>query len=183
MRFVTLASLLLVLSGLAAAQGVDLGLVTNTPAFGVYAAPFVPRVTTPSVSLGIVAPSPAGASNATWGNVAGARNATLSIVAPVPTGVRSPVIPYDNSDWVSPGLYVQVPAVWAQPQGNPASGGRMMIELGTASTPGVRQLMASAGPVRKASRTFTNDDVDRVHQSIDQNTGTVKIGGKTEHVN
>src|SRR5207244_8483264 len=45
-------------------------------------APFVPLVTTPSVSIETGLPTQIGASNATAGNVAGATNATISIVAP-----------------------------------------------------------------------------------------------------
>src|SRR5437763_16752862 len=54
--------------------------VYQTP--GAYAAPFVPLVTTPSVSIETGLPMQIGASNATAGNVAGATNATISIVAP-----------------------------------------------------------------------------------------------------
>ena len=58
---------------------------------GVYAGPFVPLVTTPSVTLATVSPSAVGASNATFGNVAGATNATLSqeFIASPPTGVNT----------------------------------------------------------------------------------------------
>ena len=42
--------------------------------------PYVPLVTTPSVSLQTVSTSPVGATNATTGLIAGARNSTLSMV-------------------------------------------------------------------------------------------------------
>jgi len=42
----------------------------------------------------------------------------------------------------------------------------------------VRQLMASVTGSRKASRTYTNQDVDQVNQT----NGTVKYDGKTEHI-
>ena len=38
--------------------------------------------------------------------------------------------------------------------------------------------MTGSTPARKASRTYTNQDVDRVNQG----TGTVKYRGKTEHI-
>jgi hypothetical protein len=38
--------------------------------------------------------------------------------------------------------------------------------------------IAEAGPSRKASRTYTNQDADRMNQS----NGTVKYRGKTEHI-
>src|SRR5207302_9323186 len=47
-----------------------------------YAAPFVPLMFTPSVSIATGPPVQIGESNATAGNVAGATNATISIVAP-----------------------------------------------------------------------------------------------------
>src|SRR5207248_4973209 len=43
-------------------------------------APYIPRLTTPEVSLQTVSAAPAGASNATYGLTAGATNATLSNV-------------------------------------------------------------------------------------------------------
>jgi hypothetical protein len=81
-------SMVLLLSGLAAAQATVIGGTASNwvPAYGVYAAPFVPLVTTPSVTLATVSPSAVGASNATFGNVAGATNATLSFVSQPPAG-------------------------------------------------------------------------------------------------
>ena len=71
---------ILLLSALATAQVmVTSGYASYwTPSPGMYAAPFVPLVTTPSADLGT--PSlQVGASSATAGNVAGATNATLSL--------------------------------------------------------------------------------------------------------
>ena len=54
-------------------------------------------------------------------------------------------------------------------------------DLGVASSESdisAKQLMAWYGPAKKASRTYTNQDVDRVTQS----TGTVKYNGKTEQI-
>jgi hypothetical protein len=56
------------------------------------------------------------------------------------------------------------------------------LEVGLASfqhTHSVTQLMAGAGPAKKASRTYTNADIDRFNQS----TGNVKYDGKTEKMN
>jgi len=39
-------------------------------------------------------------------------------------------------------------------------------------------LMAGSASARKASRTYTNQDVDHMNQG----TGTVKYRGKTEHI-
>src|SRR5881398_2991156 len=90
MRRLLIAFCFVALCGLASAQvTVISGYASNwTPGYsvyqtpGAYAAPFVPLVTTPSVSIETGLPMQIGASNATAGNVAGATNATISIVAP-----------------------------------------------------------------------------------------------------
>jgi len=56
------------------------------------------------------------------------------------------------------------------------------VEVGVASwqnSHSVKQLMASAAPLKKASRTYTNADIDRFNQS----TGDVKYDGKSEKMN
>ncbi|MGH9499012.1 MAG: hypothetical protein ACRD3L_07690 [Terriglobales bacterium] len=177
MRQLSVLCVLLLLSGLAAAQNTVIGGTTANwaPAYGVYAAPFVPLVTTPSVTLSTVSPSPVGASNATWGNVAGATNATLSreFVAEPPVGV------YTQPVWYGPSA--------AQHFGGPmhghmhaqreAEGGEFVGGV-SAGTWSAAQLMAGMAPARKASRTYTNQDVDRMNQD----TGMVKYRGKTEHI-
>jgi hypothetical protein len=175
MRLLNTFCLVLLLSGLAAAQAtVIAGTASNwAPAYGVYAAPFVPLVTTPSVTLATVSPSGAGASNATFGNVAGATNATLSIVTQPPVGV------YTEPVWYGPSsAAVETPAESAY-EGRPAQRVRA-FNIGSASwqsSESVSYLMAnrSAG---KASRSFSNQDVDQVNQK----NGTVKYRGKTEHI-
>src|SRR5579872_2231 len=94
MRQVFVLCVLLLLCGFAAAQATVIGGTASNwvPAYGVYAAPFVPLVTTPSVTFATVSPSAAGASNATFGNVAGATNATLSYVSQPPAGAYSQAI-------------------------------------------------------------------------------------------
>jgi len=47
-----------------------------------------------------------------------------------------------------------------------------------ADTVSAKEIMSWYGPAKKASRTYTNDDVSRVNQS----TGTVKYNGKTEQI-
>ena len=99
MRFLNTFCAVLLLSGLAIAQATVIGGTASNwaPAYGVYAAPFVPLVTTPSVTLATVSPSAVGASNATFGNVAGATNATLSIVSQPPVGVYTQPVWYGPS--------------------------------------------------------------------------------------
>jgi hypothetical protein len=174
MRLLNTLCMILLLSGLAAAQVIIGGTASNwTPAYGVYAAPFVPLVTTPSATLATVSPSAAGASNATFGNVAGASNATLSIVSQPPVGV------YTQPVWYGPSASEETPAEsMSEPRhGQKAHG----FDVGVASwqsSENMTRLMASSTGVRKASRSYTNQDVDQVNQT----NGTVKYRGKTEHI-
>jgi len=46
------------------------------------------------------------------------------------------------------------------------------------SSVSAKEVMSWYGPAKKASRTYTNDDVNRVTQT----TGTVKFNGKTEQI-
>jgi hypothetical protein len=175
MRFLNTLCLVLLLSGLAAAQATVVGGTASNwaPAYGVYAAPFVPLVTTPSVTLATVSPSATGASNATFGNVAGASNATLSIVSPPPVGV------FTEPVWYGPSAAVEAPSESAS-AGRPAQRVRG-FDLGSAtwqSSESVGYLMANRGGVKKAGRAYGNQDVDQVNQK----NGTVKYRGKTEHI-
>src|SRR5438270_4893046 len=183
MRLVTILCTLVLLCGFAAAQATVIGGTASNwvPAYGVYAAPFVPLVTTPSVSLATVSPNPAGASNATWGNVAGATNATLSIVNQAPQGV------YTVPVWYGPsGAATSVVAEPSHPHHE------MMMEMHEGHHPEHHRSydyiagyqmdgiagMAKNSSAKKASKTYTNDDIDRMNQS----TGTVKYDGKTEQM-
>lgn len=178
-----LCLLLLLLSGLAAAQATIVGgYASDWPTvYGVYAIPFVPRVITPSFTLETVSPSAVGASNATFGNVAGATNATLSIVTPPPVGVFSRPVWYGpNPDSPNASLPLVVFA-GAPREAEVERPGHAPSEVGPASyqsTIGVATLNAAAGPGRKASRTYTNQDVDRFNQG----TGNVKYDGKSEQI-
>ena len=171
MRRLLIAFCFVALCGLASAQvTVISGYASNvyqTP--GAYAAPFVPLVTTPSVSIETGLPTQIGASNATAGNVAGATNATISIVAPNMSA--------------SPGLQsaqeVVASRTESEPstQSAPASTG---FEFGAASfegSLGASQLPASR-PQQRPARTITNDDIARLNQQ----NGTVQFRGKTEKI-
>ena len=95
-----------------------------------------------------------GASNATFGNVAGATNATLSreFIAPPPIGVN--VLPLFYGTVGTPTETLEAPT--------------RPFDMGVSSQgQGLAQLMA-AGPARKASRTYTNEDIERIKQSKNQ---------------
>jgi len=173
MRSLNTLCMILLLSGLAAAQATVIGGTASNwaPAYGVYAAPFVPLVTTPSVTLAIVSPSATGASNATFGNVAGATNATLSIVSQPPVGV------YTEPVWYGPSASLETPAESAV-VGRPLPRAHG-FDVGVATWQGsqsVTYLMASGA--KKASRTYGQQDIDQVNQK----NGTVKYRGRTEHM-
>ena len=181
MRQLSVLCLLLLLTGLAAAQATIIGGTAGNwvPAYGVYAAPYVPLVTTPSVTLSTVSPDPVGASNATWGNVAGATNATLSdeFVGPPPVGV------FTQPTWYGPAPAVEVGEPSPEPMrghmhGQREHGGAEFVAGVSGGEWSVTQLMVGSTPARKASRTYTNQDVDRMNQG----TGTVKYRGKTERM-
>jgi hypothetical protein len=170
MRLLNTLCLVLLFSGLASAQVIIGGTASNwAPGYGVYAAPFVPLVTTPSVTLATVSPSATGASDATFGNVAGATNATLSTVSPPPVGV------YTQPVWYGPSATAEAPA--AMPEAMHMQRAHA-FDAGVASWQSgesVTHLMAGG---KKASRSYTNQDVDQVNQK----NGTIKFRGKTDHL-
>jgi hypothetical protein len=174
MRLLNTLCLVLLLSGLSAAQVIIGGNASNwAPGYGVYAAPFVPLVTTPSVTLATVSPSAVGASNATFGNVAGATNATLSIVSEPPVGV------YTQPVWYGPSAPAEAPAEsMSEPRHGQRAHGFDAGVVSWQSNESVAHLMASSTGAKKASRSYTNQDVDQVNQK----NGTVKYRGKTEHI-
>jgi hypothetical protein len=177
MRQLSVLCLLLLLSGLAAAQATIVGGTASNwvPAYGVYAAPYVPLVTTPSVTLSTVSPSAAGASNATWGNVAGATNATLSdeFIAAPPVGV------FTQPNWYGPSAAAEVGEPMHDRMHRQRKDGEAAFDAGVSGGEwSVAQLTVGSSPARKASRTYTNQDVDRINQS----NGLVKYDGKTEHI-
>ena len=177
MRRLMIAFSFLALCGLASAQvTVISGYASNwAPGYsvyqtpGAYAAPFVPLVTTPSVSIETGLPTQIGASNATAGNLAGATNATISIVAPNMSA--------------SPGVQ-SAQEVAPRPESEPSTQGAAAstsgFEFGAASFEG--SLGAAQLPVyrpqQRPARIITNDDIARLNQQ----NGTVQFRGKTEKI-
>src|SRR5581483_1651611 len=159
MRQMTIFCTLVLLCGFAAAQATVIGGYAGNwpPAYGVYAAPFVPLVVTPSVSLSTFSPSPAGASNATGNLVAGATNSTLSMVNTPPQTVLT--VP----TWYGP-TPSQVIAGVAQTEvaSEPARHGHGFA-VGSASFQidhGAAELAGLSKPGGKAQRSFTNQSID-----------------------
>jgi hypothetical protein len=145
--------------------------------------PFIPLVTTPSVSLQSVSPNPVGASNATAGLAAGATNATLNQVP------ASSIAEYTQPVWYSGASTPETtPAVNVLPVASilaPAEEHHHHVAMhskgyftGAEQTSNVVESAANAKNARHATRTVTNSDIDRVNQE----TGTVKYKGKTERI-
>jgi hypothetical protein len=173
MRKFTIFCMAIILPALAAGQAiVSSGYVIDSPP-GMYAQPFVPRLSTPSMSFESVSPSPVGATNATAGNVAGATNATLSVSPAGPVVQYPPSLALGLENSIESGAEAE-----AHTEATPSAEPRP-LELGVASfqdSYGVSQLAASSRARQQAKRLYTNLDVDRMNQM----TGMVKYEGKTE---
>jgi len=174
MRTLSAVCFVLLLCSLAAGQATIVGGWASNwgPAYGVYlAAPFVPLINTPSIWLSSVAPSPEGASSSAFGLSAGATNSTLSISTQVPMSDHTQPVWYNAS----------APLVTAAEPVPPATGERVVRGFDFAISSdggGIAARTPRAGEVRKAARTFTNQDADRMNET----NGLVKFRGKTEQI-
>lgn len=186
MRILCVAVLL---SSAAFAQTVIPAVVDNYGCGG----PFIPRVTTPEVSLETVSVNPVGASNATYGLIAGATNATLS-VSNLNGNVGGT---YTQPVWYNGGTTplisapaVQLPVPLAQPhygirrepehERERAEGTARVwtYYAGAEETASAAEASASMRSAKPAARTITNQDVEQVNQR----NGSVKYDGKTEQI-
>ena len=148
---------------------------TWAPSYGYYAAPFVPLVVTPSISLSTFSPSSAGATNATAGLVAGATASTLSLPVNTPA-VTTEATWYNNSEGIGEAPAPVAPAHHWSEDGK-GEHPHHAIELGIArfqSSIGAAEL--ASRPATHATRTYTNADVDRQNQ----NNGVVRWDHKEE---
>jgi hypothetical protein len=177
MGFRSLCAMLLCSCGVAVGQATMIGGTASNwaPAYGVYLAPFVPLVTTPEVTLSTVSPAAVGASNSSFGLVAGATNATLSseFIGEPPVGV------YTSLNWYGPTAQPEVGL--AGPRAYERKGKEQPFDFIAGmreSRESVARLMGEARPARKASHSYSNQDIDRMNET----NGTVKYGGKTEHI-
>src|SRR5215469_7679430 len=138
--------------------------------------PYIPLITTPSISFETVSSSPTGATNATGGLHAGARNSTLSLIDGNPDAVHTQVVWYSGggSPLVSPAVRL--------PHAEPMMGmheehKRQMEHMhgeeareawtyyaGHVEAGSPVQASAAAKSGRKATRTITNQDVERVNE-------------------
>ena len=190
MRLFSLVCVTLLGSGLALAQTTMVRPYPGAYGYG----PYVPLVTTPEISLEQGAPASVGASNATYGLVAGARNSTLSIV----TGSTSSV--YTLPVWYSGGRAPLISSPEVSLQVREVEGREFAREERRVEGPGRAGEGAVTGawtyyaPVEETSsaveaaqaaksakppvRTYGNQDVERQNEK----NGTVKYDGKTEQI-
>jgi hypothetical protein len=156
-------------------------------------APYIPRLTTPEVSLQTVSAAPVGASNATYGLTAGATNATLSNVTGNVGGTYTQPVWYAGGTTPlisSPAVQLSVPVAQAHMPGIYRREGEREHERAEASprawiyyaseeeTSSAVEASASARTGRHATRTITNQDVDQENHK----NGFVKYDGKTEQI-
>jgi hypothetical protein len=188
MRILSAVCVILLFSALALGQVPARG-YAGYPAYG----PYVPLVTTPQVSLETYSPSPVGATNASYGLAAGARNSTFSAI-PGNTGST-----YTEPVWYSGGgaPLVSAPqvslfprplrggALMRRPEGRMETGEREHAEAGARAwtyyaapeeTSNAVEAASAAKSGKKAARTYTNQDVEQQNQ----NNGLVKYDSKTE---
>ena len=174
------------------ASSLALGQTTTIRGYAGYygSGPYVPLVTTPEISLQTVSPSPVGASNATYGLVAGATNSTLSIVNGNTSSVYTQPVWYSGGTTPlisSPSVTLPGPAMrpmmrmegmereHAKAEAAPKAWTYFASEEETASAV---EAATSARSAKKATHTYTNQDVEQVNQK----NGQVKYDGKTEQI-
>jgi hypothetical protein len=176
MRTFTIGIVVIALSALALGQAGARGV----PGFCSSCGPYVPLLSTPHVSFETVSASPVGASNATGGLNAGARNSTLSIVDGDPDAVHTQVVWYSGggSPLVSPA--VRLPHPQPMPMMGMHGSPEHMEHHGEEAHPSWtyyagREQAGSAAEgataargFRKAARTYTNADVERVAQKNEE---------------
>lgn len=157
--------------------------------------PYVPMITTPSLSLQTVSPNPAGASNATSGLVAGATNSTLSEINGNTDSVYTVPVWYSGGGMplVSPATNSLVGSMrmnaarperreqfdHIQHEGEHEGATQSWIYYASAGQ-GPKSLGAASAAkgVHPTKKSYTNDDVQRQNA----NNGVVKWDSKSEKI-
>jgi len=178
MRQLTVLCAILLFSALALGQAPGRGIAGYCP-YG--CGPYIPLVTTPMISLDTVSTTPAGARNATGGLVAGATDSTLSQSNGSPDSV------YTQPVWYAGGTTPKIgPAVRTRPIAMPVHLEREVERMkgegerpawryfAPSETASATEAMAGARGAKKATRTYTHQDVERQNQK----NGEFKYDGK-----
>jgi hypothetical protein len=141
--------------------------------------PYVPLLTTPSVAFETVSSSPVGASNATAGLHAGARNSTMSMIPADTDSVHTEVVWYSGGGSPAVGRAVWLPhaepmhaeGMHPEPgmrdgrgERGPERGERATwtYYVGAEQSASAVEASAAAKNGKHAVRTYTNEDIDRV---------------------
>jgi hypothetical protein len=154
-------------------------------------APYIPRLTTPEVSLQTVSANPVGASNATYGLTAGATNGTLSNVTGNLGGTYTQPVWYAGGTTPlisSPAVELSVPVVHVhnmertererEHERAEAAPKAWIYFASEEETSSAVDASTAARSGRHAARTITNQDVDQQNSK----NGFVKYDGKTEQI-
>jgi hypothetical protein len=195
MRTFTLLCAVVLASALAFGQSV----VRGYPGYCAYGCgPYVPLITTPSLSFQTVSPNPVGATNATGGLLAGARNSTLSMttgntdaVYTVPVwysgggtplvspAVNAPVHPFRMGRMEHmEAMHMQAMHMQAMRHEHEAMREPWIYFAAPEETASAGEAAAGAKGMKRAARTYTNADVERQNEA----TGTVKYDSKTQKI-
>jgi hypothetical protein len=171
-------------SGLALGQGPARGYAGN---YG--HGPYVPLVTTPEISLQTAAPASVGARNATYGLEAGARNSTFETLNNQGSSNYTEPVWYSGggAPEMSPEVSLEAHTMYAHREmrtmmkdreGERAEAAPQEWTYFGASEMDSPVDTSAGKSARHATRTITNDDIDKANQ----NTGNVKYDGKTEKI-
>jgi len=194
MRTFWLSTLTLLLSVFLSAQGLAQAPARGFGSFCSYeCGPYVPLVTTPSVSLETVSPNPVGARNATAGLTAGATNSTLSEESGNTSSVYTMPVWYSGGGMPLVDRAVNSPvgtmrpgrfeAMHREPEVRPRNTEpQTWTYIASIAPPAagehtIESLSAATG-VKPAKHTYTNEDVQ---QQNDKN-GYVHYDSKTEKI-
>ena len=146
--------------------------------------PYVPLISTPSISFETVSPSPVGASNATGGMHAGARNSTLEMINGNPDAVHTQVVwnSGGGSPLVSPAVRLPRPEspiaghdehmehmmqMMHMEHGGEEEAHHWTYYAGRAETASPVAASVEAKNGKHAARTYTNDDIARVAAKVE----------------
>jgi len=185
MRIFSVLSTIILLSALSFGQSGDRGAAGHC-FYG--CGPYVPLITTPSVSFATVSPNPVGATNATGGLIAGATNSTLSEVSGNTSAVYTVPVWYSGggTPLIAPavnspmgGMHMMHPGHMERMQGEHEAGREAWIYFSSAEeTASAVDASAAAKGMRHATKTYSNQDVERQNEK----NGAVHYDGKTEKI-
>jgi hypothetical protein len=185
MRALTVLSIILLMAAAAFGQVAQGGYAGYCP-YG--CGPYIPLITTPSVSFETVSPNPVGATNATGGLVAGATNSTLSEVSGNTDAVYTEPVWYSGggSPLTAPAVNSPIGSMrmvrpeTRQPmhREHEAAAHPAWIYFSAAGQPAAAAGVASAATGRPTKHAYSNEDVERQNQQ----NGAVHYDGKTEKI-